>query len=84
MPIEVIRGRLALAESGVPGFVDIHVHGWCNHDATGDAVALVARACPLAPPPGNASSRAGFATRIRSVASAPSRPRSRGTSARIR
>ena len=23
-----------------PGFVDLHVHGWGGHDATGDAAAL--------------------------------------------
>lgn len=67
MTVEVVAGRLVLAdaivpgritiEAGwitavepddaagvgpyvVPGFVDLHVHGWGGHDATGDAQAL--------------------------------------------
>ena len=30
-----------------PGFIDVHVHGWGGHDATGDAAALAGMARAL-------------------------------------
>jgi N-acetylglucosamine-6-phosphate deacetylase len=70
MPVEVVTGRLVLADAVIPGritiadgfiaaveptpadaaatggplvapgFIDVHVHGWGGHDATGDTAAL--------------------------------------------